>query len=195
MPTFPRASQPSATIAAAAEFPAQLSPSLAALGASSHAGDAEQFVARFLPEAEAAAAKLGIEPRLLLAQAALETGWGKSLASAEAPANNLFGIKATPGWNGARAEHWTMEQGGAGLERRREDFRAYGSTEASFGDYVALIGDSPRYATAVANAGDAEAYARAVSDAGYATDPAYADKWLSIYNGERLANALKGIAP
>jgi flagellar protein FlgJ len=184
--------------AAAAEFPGGLPPSLDPLGGSGQTDGgemAERFVARFLPEAEAAAAKLGIEPRLLLAQAALETGWGQSLERAETPANNLFGIKATQSWNGGRAAHWTMEQGSAGLERRREEFRTYGSSEASFGDYVELIGNSRRYASAVTNAHDSEAYARAVSDAGYATDPEYADKWLSIYNGERLANALKGLAP
>jgi flagellar protein FlgJ len=184
--------------ATATEFPAGLPPSLARLGGTERTEGglaAEEFVARFLPEAEAAAAKLGIEPRLLLAQAALETGWGKSLESAAAPANNLFGIKATPSWEGTRAAHWTMEQGSAGLERRREEFRAYDSSAASFGDYVDLIGNSPRYAAAVANADDPEAYARAVSNAGYATDPAYAEKWLSIYKGERLANALKGVAP
>lgn len=193
----PGAATQAAPSTAAAALPARLPPALAELGGqSSDAGaTAESFVARFLPQAEAAAAKLGIEPRLLLAQAALETGWGKALERAEAPANNLFGIKATPSWDGARAAHWTMEQGSAGLERRREEFRAYDSAEASFGDYVDLIGHSPRYASAVANAEDPEAYARAVSDAGYATDPAYADKWLSIYNGERLANALKGVAP
>lgn len=184
---------------AASQAPAGSPSSLASLGGAASGTDgnvrADRFVARFLPEAEAAAAKLGIEPRLLLAQAALETGWGKSLERAETPANNLFGIKATPSWDGARTDHWTMEQGVAGLERRREEFRAYESSEASFGDYVNLIGSSPRYASAAASADDPEAYARAVSDAGYATDPQYADKWLSIYNGARLANALKGVAP
>lgn len=193
--------RPQAAPESAGAFPAGLPASLAPLGVAEPTADAstgstaERFVARFLPEAQAAAAQLGIEPRLLLAQAALETGWGSALESPGTPANNLFGIKADAGWRGARAAHWTMEQGSAGLERRREEFRAYGSSAASFADYVDLIGGSPRYAPAVARAGDPEAYARAVTEAGYATDPQYADKWLSIYNGDRLAAALRNVAP
>jgi flagellar protein FlgJ len=192
---------PPPPVGGAAEFPAGLPASLATLGAAqsgverSTPPSADSFVQRFLPEAQAAAAELGVEPRLLLAQAALETGWGGALERPDAPANNLFGIKADSSWRGERAAHWTMEQGSAGLERKREEFRAYGDAAASFADYVDLIANTPRYAPAVASANDPEAYARAVAAAGYATDPAYADKWLSIYNGERLGNALRNVAP
>jgi len=155
----------------------------------------DAFVARFLDDATAAARKLGIEPRLLLAQAALETGWG--LAGPQhgdgRPTNNLFGIKAGDSWQGARAAQWTIEHTSGGAERRREQFRAYPTGSASFSDYVDLISGSPRYAGALDQGGDAEGYVRAVTAAGYATDPSYGDKWLSIYRGERLNRAVSGL--
>lgn len=157
---------------------------------------ASEFVARLWPEAAAAGKALGVEPRLLLAQAALETGWGGA-APTDAdgtPANNLFGIKAGASWGGARAAHWTIENRDGIAERKRETFRAYPSTAASFADYVDVI-SAPRYATALANAADPEAYARAVTAAGYATDPNYADKWLSIYRGDRLDGAMRDLKP
>jgi flagellar protein FlgJ len=183
------------------EFPRGLPRTLRTLGgaddtqASDVAARAEEFVARLLPEAETAAAALGVEPRLLLAQAALETGWGGTVPeSADGrPANNLFGIKAGQSWNGPSIAEWTLEHENGAFLRKREEFRAYSSTAASFTDYVALIANTPRYASALTNASDPEAYARAVTAAGYATDPEYADKWLSIYHGDRLESALRGL--
>jgi peptidoglycan hydrolase FlgJ len=191
----PSVSAPSAT----AEFPSTLPASLSALGGAEPAdAPAEptpaQFVTALLPEAKAAAEALGIEPRLLLAQAALETGWGRAMANSEGePSHNLFGIKATAAWSGAAAEHWTLEHEGGVTAPQLERFRAYGSTAESFGDYVDLIATAQRYAGALEHGGDAEAYARGVTKAGYATDPQYADKWLAIYNGDRLTQALRGI--
>jgi flagellar protein FlgJ len=161
-------------------------------------GDAvEHFVRRYLPDATAAARALGIDPRLLLAQAALETGWGS--ATPQHPdgrsANNLFGMKAGDGWQGGRVAHWTMEHLGGVTARKREVFRAYDHAADSFADYVDLIGGSPRYAQALARSSDPEAYARAIGEAGYATDPDYAEKWLSIYHGERLGEVLRGLKP
>lgn len=150
----------------------------------------EQFVERFLPEASVAAAALGVEPRVLLAQAALETGWGKSIPTHPdgRPANNLFGIKASGSWDGARVGRWTIEHVDGAIQRRREQFRAYPDSASSFADYVRLIAGSPRYAAAL-GADSAEGYARAVADAGYATDPEYAEKWLAVYRSEPLRRA------
>jgi peptidoglycan hydrolase FlgJ len=195
----------------AQEFPRGLPPSLRGLVAPSDAGDgaaaawagaagkaaltgsAEDFVTRFVGEATTAANALGIEPRLLLAQAALETGWGGAtpLHADGRPANNLFGIKAGSSWRGPRVAHWTIEHGDGGATRKREEFRAYPHTADSFADYVSLISSSPRYAQALEHAADPEAYARAITAAGYATDPDYAEKWLSIYRGDRLDGALR----
>jgi flagellar protein FlgJ len=181
------------------ELPAGLPQSLAALGSVRPVEAAAeptpaQFVTSLLPEANAAAAALGVEPRLLLAQAALETGWGRAVPQrGDGSAYSLFGIKAGTSWNGPGVEHWTLEHEDGVTAPQRARFRAYGSPAESFADYVDLIGTSRRYAAALEHAGDAEAYARAVTKAGYATDPQYADKWLAIYNGDRLENALRGI--
>jgi flagellar protein FlgJ len=90
-------------------------------------------------------------------------------------------------------QQWTLEYGDGAMQRVREPFRAYGSTAESFADYVSLIRTARRYAAAIENAHEPEAYARAVTEAGYATDPAYADKWLAIYHSDRLEHALRGI--
>jgi peptidoglycan hydrolase FlgJ len=182
-----------------AEFPPALGPSPSALAldkTEDPPSAADDFVAKLLPEAKAAAAALGVEPRVLLAQAALETGWGSTTPQHAdgAPANNLFGIKAGSAWSGARTTQWTLEHQNGVTERKRADFRAYPTTSASFTDYVNLISNTPRYADALANAGNPVSYAHAVSAAGYATDPAYADKWLSIYHGDRLDAALRRAA-
>jgi flagellar protein FlgJ len=103
----------------------------------------------------------------------------------------LFGIKAGSSWRGSRVAQWTIEHGDGGAMRKREEFRAYPHTADSFADYVNLISSSPRYAAALENAHDPEAYARAIGAAGYATDPDYAEKWLSIYRGDRLGGALR----
>ena len=183
----------------AAEFPQGLPSSLSALGgAAPTETPAEptpaEFVSALLPEAKAAAAALGVEPRLLLAQAALETGWGRAMPQrGDESTHNLFGIKAGASWSGAAVEQWTLEHADGVTAPQRERFRAYGNTAASFADYVNLLSTARRYADALAQADDSEAYARAVTKAGYATDPAYADKWLAVYHGDRLEQALRGI--
>ena len=92
-----------------------------------------EFVTALLPEAKAAAEALGIEPRLLLAQAALETGWGRAMPHREgAPSHNLFGIKAGAAWSGAAVAHWTLEHEGGVTAPQRERFSAYASTADSF---------------------------------------------------------------
>jgi len=187
------------TVEQTAEFPRALPQSLAALGGTDSAGLRDEptpaeFVTALLPDAKVAAEALGVEPRLLLAQAALETGWGRALPQREGePSHNLFGIKAGGTWSGAAMEHWTLEHENGVTAPQRESFRAYASSAESFADYVQLISTARRYSGALEHGGDPEAYARGVTDAGYATDPGYADKWLAIYHGDRLTQALRGI--
>jgi flagellar protein FlgJ len=199
-PVTPRAPPPPpAPAPATAAFPQGLPTSLATLGGAEPVAvptdpTPAQFVTALLPEANAAANALGVEPRLLLAQAALETGWGRAVPQrGDASGHNLFGIKAGESWSGAAAEHWTLEHAAGVTAPQRERFRAYGSAAESFADYVDLIATSRRYAGALEHAANPEAYARAVTKAGYATDPQYADKWLAIYHGDRLEQALRGI--
>lgn len=152
----------------------------------------EQFVERIWPYAQRAAQALGVDPRMLVAQAALETGWGRHVPAARDgdAGNNLFGIKAGRSWNGERASHLTQEFRDGRMQPERAEFRTYDSVEQSFSDYVALLRGSPRYAPALQAAGNNQAYASALQRAGYATDPQYAAKLTAIAHGPRLNRAL-----
>jgi flagellar protein FlgJ len=156
------------------------------------AGTPESFVAEVWPHAKAAAEELGVDPRMLVAQAALETGWGRSVMRGPdgRPSHNLFGIKATGGWQGAAVSHGTVEFRGGVMQRERAAFRAYGSVGESFADYVRLVRDNPRYREAVAAGTDGPRFAEALERAGYATDPQYAEKLKAIANGPTLRRAL-----
>ena len=175
--------------AASAPMPARHADPVAAAAQSEPAKAREQFVRALMPHAERAAARLGVDPKLLVAQAALETGWGTSiprLADGRST-HNLFGIKAGPSWSGAKAGTWTLEVVDGVPERRRAEFRAYAGIGDSFSDYANVIERLPRYAEALNSADDPDAYARAVADAGYATDPGYAAKWLDVYRSDAIA--------
>jgi peptidoglycan hydrolase FlgJ len=139
-----------------------------------------EFIATMLPMAEKAAKRLGVEPRFLVAQAALETGWGKSMIKQQDGTNshNLFGIKAT-GWQGESAQVTTTEYVNGKATKEIAGFRAYDSFEHSFNDYVRLLENSDRYKPAlqVASAsGNSERFVNELQRAGYATDPQYASK-------------------
>ncbi len=142
----------------------------------------EAFVKRLLPHARRAAAMLGVAPEVLIAQAALETGWGRHMIrdGAGHTSHNLFGIKASGGWSGDSISVPTLEYRDGLPRRETAAFRGYPDEAASFADYVRLVGGNPRYQRAIANAASPEAYLRGLQEAGYATDPAYADKILSI---------------
>lgn len=144
----------------------------------------EDFVQQLWPHAEAAGAELGVDPKTLIAHAALETGWGKHFPAdgAGRSSQNLFGIKATGAWSGASVGSRTLEFAGGVPQQRTEQFRAYGSAADSFKDYVALIRDNPRYSAAKGTGSDAAAFGRALQEGGYATDPEYAAKLARVAN-------------
>ncbi|WP_306520363.1 flagellar assembly peptidoglycan hydrolase FlgJ [Rheinheimera sp.] len=147
--------------------------------------NATAFIQRLLPAAEKAAAKLGLEPLALIAQAALETGWGQRMfkTAAGQSSNNLFGIKAMNNWQGDVAVVDTLEYRQGVAQKEKARFRAYDSAEQSLSDYVDLIQSNPRYQAALDVAGDTQAYFRQLQAAGYATDPNYAQKILSVLQG------------
>jgi flagellar protein FlgJ len=155
-------------------------------------GTPEAFVAEVWPHAKAAAAELGVDPRMLVAQAALETGWGRSVMRGAdgRPSHNLFGIKATGGWQGNAVHQQTTEFRQGVMQRERASFRSYASVGESFADYVRLIGENPRYRDAVAAGTNGHRFADALARAGYATDPQYADKLKAIAGGPTLRRAL-----
>lgn len=148
----------------------------------------DQFVQQLRPFAEKAAAELGVEANVLLAQAALETGWGKSVIKHGNGRNsfNLFNIKADRSWQGKQASRKTLEFE-AGIGRQEiAAFRSYESYRESFDDYVHFIKTNPRYSNAIKMAAKPERYMHELQQAGYATDPKYASKVMRIYRDEAI---------
>lgn len=152
--------------------------------ASAPAGEhAKRFMERLSAPAQAASRKTGVPAELILAQAALETGWGRHEIPTANGGNsyNLFGIKASSSWKGHTTDIVTHEYVNGRRTRVVDTFRVYGSFEEAFTDYARLIGNNPRYAE-VTTAGSPEQAARALQSGGYATDPAYADKLIAVMN-------------
>ncbi|NLC20531.1 MAG: flagellar assembly peptidoglycan hydrolase FlgJ [Halomonadaceae bacterium] len=143
----------------------------------------QRFLDRLTAPARAASRQTGVPAELILAQAALETGWGRHEIATATGGNshNLFGIKAGRSWSGPTTDIVTHEYIDGQRTRVVDSFRVYGSFEEAFTDYARLIGNNPRYA-AVTTAGSAEQAARALQSGGYATDPAYADKLIAVMN-------------
>lgn len=158
--------------------------------------DKADFVSSVHEHAARAANELGVSKHLLIAQAALETGWGQKLIKHRDGASsfNLFGIKASHDWSGEKVTKSTLEYKDGVAKKESAQFRSYASIGESFDDYVAFLRSNPRYADALARAGSDEHYARGLQAAGYATDPRYANKILDITQQlklEQTAFALK----
>ncbi|WP_455926933.1 flagellar assembly peptidoglycan hydrolase FlgJ [Pseudomonas capeferrum] len=142
----------------------------------------DEFVATMLPMAKQAAARIGVDPRYLVAQAALETGWGKSVMRAEdgTSSHNLFGIKAGQSWQGEQARAITSEFRDGAMVKETAQFRSYNSYQDSFHDLVTLLQSNDRYKEVVKSADNPEQFVRELQKAGYATDPDYASKISQI---------------
>jgi peptidoglycan hydrolase FlgJ len=142
------------------------------------------FISDLWPAAQEAGQQLGVDPRNLIAQAALETDWGTKVphdASGQS-SNNLFGMKTGSHWTGASVTAATQEylaENGAAVSTTGQ-FRAYDNRAQSFQDYVSLLRNSPRYAAALNTGSNVHAFATALQRGGYATDPDYASKVSSI---------------
>ena len=149
------------------------------------------------PQAERAGQALGIAPQSLLAQAALETGWGARVITRPDGSSslNLFGIKASGGWGGDSVAQATLEYRDGVAQRETARFRAYPDLAAAFDDYVAFIGGKSRYANVPGSGGDARALGDALQQAGYATDPAYAEKIARVAGGETMHKILAALEP
>ena len=149
----------------------------------------EDFVAALWPAAQAPARELGVDPRVLIAQAALETGWGRSVLQRGdgQSSHNLFNIKAGEKWGGGRVNVATLEYRDGVAVKERANFRAYDSFSDSFADYVDFIKSQPRYREALAHAGDPRRFLSELQSAGYATDPRYAEKIGSLLRRDVLS--------
>ncbi|MGF6287660.1 flagellar assembly peptidoglycan hydrolase FlgJ [Pseudomonas silensiensis] len=143
---------------------------------------ADEFVNTMLPMAKEAAERIGVDPRYLVAQAALETGWGKSVMRAQdgSSSHNLFGIKAGNSWKGDSARAITSEFRNGEMVKETAQFRSYDSYKDSFHDLVTLLQTNNRYQDVVKSADNPEQFVRELQKAGYATDPDYASKISQI---------------
>ena len=152
----------------------------------------EHFIRVLYPAAQEAARALNVKPEVMLAQAALETGWGRYMIRDESGKNNfnLFGIKADKRWSGEQAVVTTLEYRGGIAQKEKAAFRAYDSYEGSLNDYARFLQANPRYTKALSQAHDAVNFTRELQQAGYATDPAYADKIQRILRSPTLQLAL-----
>ncbi len=137
-----------------------------------------EFVDQMRPEAQRAAALLGVSPDVLISQAALETGWGKAIIQDPngKSSHNLFGIKADARWQGERVAVPTIEYKNGVASKEVHMFRAYDSYAESFDDYANFIQSNPRYENALSVAAIPQQYLAGLQQAGYATDPEYASK-------------------
>jgi flagellar protein FlgJ len=143
---------------------------------------ADEFVNTMLPMAKEAADRIGVDPRYLVAQAALETGWGKSVMRQQdgSSSHNLFGIKAGSSWSGNSARAITSEFRNGAMVKETAEFRSYDSYKDSFHDLVTLLQTNNRYQDVVKSADNPEQFVRELQKAGYATDPDYASKTSQI---------------
>ncbi|MDI1239462.1 MAG: flagellar assembly peptidoglycan hydrolase FlgJ [Polaromonas sp.] len=141
----------------------------------------EQFVSRMLPAAQRASDATGVPAQLIMAQAALESGWGRREIRAEdgQTSYNVFGIKADKSWRGPVVETMTTEYVNGVAQKGRASFRAYGSYDEAFSDYARFLVTNPRYANVLSTQDPAEA-AHGLQRAGYATDPQYGGKLVRI---------------
>ncbi|WP_457666111.1 flagellar assembly peptidoglycan hydrolase FlgJ [Thiolapillus sp.] len=151
----------------------------------------EAFIQELWPVAKKVAGKLGILPEVLVAQAALETGWGKKMPDGvQGSSMNLFGIKADSGWKGQKVNVSTLEYREHVAVREQASFRAYDSTEKSMEDYIAFLKNNPRYETALKHTNEPRRFLQELQEAGYATDPRYAEKIEGIMSSERFAGVV-----
>jgi flagellar protein FlgJ len=156
-------------------------------------GAPREFVNRVWDQAADASRSTGIPAHFMVAQAALETGWGRGeLRRADgSPTHNLFNIKAGNSWKGDVVELPVTEYVNGRPQTETARFRAYGSYGEAFRDYANLLRSSPRYADVLGQT-DAAGFARSLQQSGYATDPMYADKLTRIIGGATLRTALEG---
>jgi len=155
----------------------------------------QQFIRVLWKHAQRSAAKLGVKPEVLIAQSALETGWGQRMItdSNGRNANNLFGIKVNTNWPGRQVTVRTLEYHDGVASKESARFRAYSSIAESFDDYVRLLQSSPRYQQALRHAGNDREYLQQLQQAGYATDPAYAEKISAITRRSSFVQAIQAI--
>lgn len=155
--------------------------------------DPKEFARDVWPHAERAGRKLGVAPEAIVAQAALETGWGKHVMPDKEGSSsfNLFGIKASGGWSGEQVSKQTLEFEDGVPRRQTAKFRAYTDVAATFDDYTRFLSDNPRYSNVRGHGNDAAGFASALQTSGYATDPDYADKITRVLDSPTMKSVIR----
>ena len=148
----------------------------------------DEFVQVAYRYAQEPAEKLGVDPDVLIAIAALETGWGNHIPQdGKGSSNNYFGIKADSRWDGDLVGSQTLEFDQGAFKELKQSFRAYDSIKESFDDYANFILTNDRYSYALEFASDAKKFLSEIQNAGYATDPNYADKILNVLSNKAFS--------
>jgi len=137
------------------------------------------WAAAMLDAAEKTAKQIGCSPEAIVAQAALESGWGRASIG-----HNIFGIKADASWTGKKQLVTTREFRNGQYVTIQDWFRDYDTFEESIEDHFRFLRDNARYAN-VFTAGSDEAYFTALQHDGYATDPHYAQSLIGVRNTVR----------
>ena len=154
--------------------------------------DPQSFARDIWPHAERTAKELNVAPEAIVAQAALETGWGKHVMpdNEGATSFNLFGIKSGPGWAGDQVVRNTLEFEDGVPRSQYAKFRSYDNVASAFSDYTNFIAGNPRYSDVRDNGQDVTGFARALQDSGYATDPDYAQKITNVLESPTMRRVI-----
>lgn len=141
----------------------------------------KDFVSALTEPAKIVQEKIGVPFQVVIAQAALETGWGQKIIKDQqgSSSNNLFNIKADSRWSGEQIQKDTLEFENGAMVQKSAPFRAYQSLTDSFNDYVDFLSGNDRYQDALQKTGNVEHFLQGLQNAGYATDPQYADKIMA----------------
>ncbi|MGO4775444.1 glycoside hydrolase family 73 protein, partial [Lysobacter sp. 2RAB21] len=154
-------------------------------------GKKEEFIADLYPAAMRVSKQTGMSAELILAQAALETGWGEKVLPGT---NNIFNIKDSKGWDGPTKTFNVWEIEGGKKVWKDQDFRVYGSIDEALTDRVKFLKENGRYAKAglfdEGTLGNLEKEAKALQKAGYATDPGYAKQLGEVFNGPTMRRGI-----
>lgn len=138
------------------------------------------FLRKLMPAAERIEAKYGLPAEVIVAQAALESNWGKSAIGTY----NVFGIKGRGSQGSVRVS--TREHLHGRWQRVHANFAHYGSFDEAFEAYARTLHNGS-YQRALANKADPVRFARALQGT-YATDPGYAAKLIHIMRSQDLTD-------
>lgn len=143
-----------------------------------------EFIAAIGPAARASMAVTGVPASFVIAQAALESSWGRSELATKGC--NLFGVKADKAWKGDVLLMPTREFIKGQWVTVEARWRRYAGWRECLDDHALFLLNNQRYRGAFAHAHDGREFARAVAAAGYATDPQYAAKIISVIDARKL---------